>query len=68
MINIKDMIMDPKEIMFIKKKVYDCGSYFKYVIYIEFKNHGANDIIFDDEKKRDESFESLISALCIRSD
>lgn len=68
MINISDMIIIPKEIRFIKKNDYDYGSYVKYAIYIEFKNNEGDNIFFADEQTRDKTFESLISALCIRSD
>ena len=68
MINISNMIINPKELRFIKKNDYDHGSYVKYAIYIEFKNNDGDNIFFADEQTRDEAFESLISALCIRSD
>lgn len=68
MINISDMIINPKELRFIKKNDYDHRSYVKYAIYIEFKNNDGDNIFFADEQTRDKIFESLISALCIRSD
>lgn len=68
MINISDMIINPKELRFIKKNDYDHGSYVKYAIYIEFKNNDGDNIFFVDEQTRDKIFESLISTLCTRSD
>ena len=68
MINISDMIINPKELRLIKKNDYDHGSYVKYAIYIEFKNNDGDNIFFADEQTRDKIFESLISALCMRSD
>ena len=67
MINISDMIINSKELRLIKKNDYDHGSYVKYAIYIEFKNNDGDNIFFADEQTRDKIFESLISALCIRS-
>lgn len=67
MINISNMIIDPKELRLIKKNDYDHGSYVKHAIYIEFKNNDGDNILFADEQTRDKTFESLISALCIRS-
>ena len=68
MINISDMIINPKELKFMKKNDYDHGSYIKYAIYIEFKNNDGDNIFFADEQTRNKIFESLISALCTRSD
>ena len=66
MINIDDMIINPKELRFIKKNDYDHGSYVKYAIYIEFKNNDDDNIFFADEQTRDKNFENLVLALCIR--
>lgn len=66
MINIDDMIINPKELRLIKKNDYDHGSYVKYAIYIEFKNNDGDNIFFADEQTRDKNFENLVLALCIR--